>query len=114
MGGAGGNAEPPCQQVPADGGDQPGEDDFQVDKVGMDRTCDGVAYLELPYDVPGYKKGGKVENGCPEYRLKRGKYLCRDDGCYGVGRVVKTVDIIKYQSKDDNNYQKAHTVIKRI
>src|SRR6266705_524924 len=100
MGRAGRNSEPPGQQVPANGGDQSGENDFQVDKTRVNGAGNGIADLEFAYDIAGYKKGGKVENGRPEHCLKGSKDLCRDDGCYGVGCVVKTVDIIEYQGKD--------------
>src|SRR5882757_2565610 len=110
MGGTGRNAEPPGEKVPANGGYQPGKDDLQVDKAGIDGAGDRIADLKFANDITGDKKSGKIENCRPKHCLERCQHLCRNDGRYGVGCVMEPVDIIEHQSKDDNYYQKAHTL----
>jgi hypothetical protein len=50
------------------------------------------------------KEGHKVEKSCPNNRLEWRKYLGRNYRGNRIGRIVKAVDIIKYQGQYYNNY----------
>jgi hypothetical protein len=45
------------------------------------------------------KEGYEVEQGSPNHGLEWGKHLGRYDGCYGVGCIMKTIDVVEHQCK---------------
>src|SRR5580704_9346102 len=111
VGGAGWDATPPGQEIPCDGGDQPGKNHLEVDKVLVDRSGDGIPDFELANDIARDKEGSEVENGRPQHGLERRQYLGRNNRGDGIGGVVKTIDIIEYQRQDDNDHEETHNAL---
>jgi hypothetical protein len=69
---------------------------------------DGTRDLELPYKIVEDKKGGEVEDGGPEHGLERRQHFGGNDGCYGNGRIMKSVDVVKHEGQCDDDKQKSH------
>ena len=53
----------------------------------------------------GDEKGHEVEESRPKHRLERRQNLGRDNGGYGIGRIVESIDKIEYQTEKDNGNQ---------
>ena len=50
-----------------------------------------------------YKKGDKIENSCPDYCLERSKHFSRNDGGYGIGGIMKAVQEVEHQRREDES-----------
>ena len=64
----------------------------------------GVGNAETADDTLGDEKGHKIEESRPYHRLKRCKHFGRHNGGNRIGRIMKTVDIIEYQSQYNDNH----------
>jgi len=51
------------------------------------------------------KKRNKIKRGCPKHCLERRKNFCGNDSRDRVGGIVKTINIIKDESKNNNRNQ---------
>ena len=60
----------------------------------MNCFTNGVGYCMVLKNKIGYK----IEKSCPYNSLIRRQNFCRYDGSNGVGGVVKSIDVVKYQS----------------
>jgi hypothetical protein len=56
----------------------------------------------------------KVKEGSPKHRLKRGKYLGRNNSSNGVGSVVKAVYKIKYDGQANYNNKQGGYHVKSL
>jgi hypothetical protein len=95
---------PPGEQVPENGGNQSSQDNIQCYEFFVNGLADGIGYsMVLENEI-----SNNIEKSSPYNRLKWGKHLCGNNRCYGVGSVVKAVDIIKNQGQYDNYNEKGH------
>jgi hypothetical protein len=90
-------AQPPGEEVPGDGPDQPGEDHGLRDHVGIDGLADGVGHVRLED-----QEGDEVERGRPDNRHPWGQDPGRDDGGDRVGGVVEAVGEVEHQRQQDD------------
>ena len=98
MGGTGGHADVPGQEVPDDGPCQAGDDDQLVDHIGRNddiaADCFGNACRNHGTD--------KVQDGRTDDSQARADSPRRYAGGDGVGRIVEPVDKIENQGQDDD------------
>ncbi len=97
MRGTGGQAPPPCQQVPRDGTHQPGQHDLHVNRVSLlnvDDFGDRVRHLGREYE-----HGHEVEKSRPQDRGPRRKHPRGNHRGDRVGGVMKAVDGIEHQRR---------------
>ena len=102
VGGAGGEAEIPGNQIPRNGSEEAGEDDIGRDDFEVDHALsDGGG------DARFEREGGdEVPEGGPGDGLEGREDAGRNDGGNGVGCVMKAVDVIEGQGdRDDQGYQ---------
>jgi hypothetical protein len=58
--------------------------------------------------------GNHVEECSPDNRLKWSKHFGGNNGCDGVGSIVKAVDIIKNKGQYNNNNEKGHELFFKL
>ena len=97
MGGTGGNAVVPGDQIPDDGRKQSAENYTLGDAFGGDNAlADGAG------DVGAHEGPGDIEHAGVEDGGARGQHLGRNHGGDGVGGIVEAVDVFKNQRRRDN------------
>ena len=69
---------------------------------------DRRADLEFADEIIENEKGGKIENGCPQYRLEWRQYLGRNDRGNRDGGIMESVDVVEKQRQYDDNEQQGH------
>ena len=58
------------------------------------------------------EKCDEIEHSCPKHSLERGKHLGGNNGRYGIGCIVKTIDIIEDDRQCyDNDQECGHSVL---
>ena len=98
------NPLPPSKQIPGNGCNHTGQNNRQSNVRLHHRFRYGVGNAETADDTLGDKKGHKIEESRPYHRLKRCKHFGRHNGGNRIGRIMKTVDIIEYQSQHNDNH----------
>ena len=98
VGGARGQSQVPGEEVPADGPDEPGEDDLRGHDRDVDHPrADGVGHARAEDE-----EGDEIEEGGPDDGLTRRQDPGRDDRGDGVGRVVHAVGEVEGQRDQDD------------
>ena len=103
-----GQAKPPRGHIPNKSGQHRAEhgphgDDFRIDQTFADRGSNRAAE----------QRTGQIKECGHRNCLPRREDFGRDDGCDGVGRVVKTVAVFKNYRREDDDEEKQHVDLAR-
>ena len=105
---AGGQTEQPGDQIPDDRACQGTEDRRHGDNLQIDNP-----FADRGGDRRSGERAGQVEKGGHGYRLARCQDLGRDDRRDRVGGIMKAVDVLKNQRREDNDEEKNHPLVVR-
>ncbi len=100
--------KPPRRHVPNESGEHcaehgPHRHDFGIDQTFADGGSDGAAK----------ERAGQIKKRRHRDRLARRENFSRDNGGDGVGRIVKTVAVFKYDRREDDDDEKQHVDLVR-
>ncbi len=103
VGRAGGEAEPPRDEVPDHASEEGGDDGFRGDEFRFDESGgDGLRHGGSDHGAPEIGDGGE-EDG-----LTGMEDSCGNDGCDRVCGIVEAVDVLEDEGDQDDREQDGH------
>ena len=89
---------PPGEQVPENGCNNTGKNNNQRYGVAMNCFCNRIGNIVF-FE---YEKSDKIEKCSPYNSLKWSKNFGRNNGCDGIGGIMKTINKIENNGKNDD------------